>query len=447
MFEHYSRKAEKYTSKLQGTKDSNKRRIYEDKINYYRQNLQNGVKHQGGAKEELETNIILPPNVELQKPTDLYGEYKLDIEANPIKAIGYGTDHKDKKLRLMQFDRRAPRDTDVVIKIAFCGVCHSDWHTVLDEWRNAKYPIVVGHEITGTVIKAGAAVKKFKVGDKVAVGPNYDSCRSCDLCKKGIEQYCLNGVTEVYNMADRMYAGQIKANGPVTQGGYANVITVDEHFVLALKDAPLDKAAPLLCAGITMYTPLKQFVGLKKAIEAKEGKSFRVGIAGVGGLGSMGIQIAKALDFEVFGLTCTPEKETNTNLGQDGMILMKDINVHEKKKAYFNTFDLIIDTIPFAHNIMPYIQLLKPESTLWVVGSFQDQTLPHNELNRMGRIIRGSSTGNIADTQEFIDFCIEKNIYPNIEKINIQDINETHKKLVLSQVKYRFVIDMSSLSA
>lgn len=361
--------------------------------------------------------------------------YKLDVDATPIKAIGYGTDSKHHPLVLMDFDRRAPRPDDVVIQILYCGVCHSDWHVILNEWKNSKYPVIVGHEITGQIVKVGSAVTKLKIGDKVAVGPNYNSCLRCNQCNQGFEQYCENDVTETYNMPDRIPT-ELKPTGPITYGGYCNVIVAREHFVLKLPDnAPLDKIAPVLCAGATMYTPLKTL---------RIGSSSKVGIAGIGGLGHIGLKFAKAVDAEVYALTRTPDKLDNSlKLGADVALLVTDM---DSLNPYHGKLDLIIDTIPFNHDFMPYINLLKPNGgTLWVVGSFFTMATDFDLVNRQGKIIRGSSTAGIADTQEIIDICSKFNIYPEIQLINIKDINETHNAIVTSKVRYRYVIDMSTL--
>lgn len=386
------------------------------------------------SSQPLQTN---KKDFDLQKPKPVNSTgYQLNIDGSkPIKAIGYGTDHRDHPLQLMDFDRRVPLDDDVVIKIIYCGVCHSDWHVILNEWKNTKYPCIVGHEITGIVIKAGAKTN-FKVNDRVAVGPNYNSCRKCNQCKIGFEQYCLNDVTEVYNMPDRKDKEELKPTGPITYGGYSNVIVVNQNYVLRVADnAELDYVAPLLCAGSTMYTPLKYL---------QIGKGHRVGIAGIGGLGHLGVKLAKAMGAEVIALTKTPEKiQASLDLGADRAILVTDNDV---LKPYEATFDLIIDTIPFNHDMMPYINLVKPNSTLWIVGSFFTMATDFDLVNRKGRIIRGSSTAGIADTQELLDLCAANNIYPNIEVINIQDINKTHEQLLLSRCRFRYVIDIDTIN-
>lgn len=437
-------KINKYRNKLMCSKNEQKSNIYIKKINYY-----SGMV--GGANDSDQQNLQL----EIQS-RDLYSDmdkglrkpgprkdfnYKLDID-NPIaiKAIGYGTlseikmEGGDNPQVPVEFERRAPRDDDLVIQILYCGVCHSDWHVALNEWNNTKYPIVVGHEITGKVLKIGKGVTKFREGQNIAVGPNYSSCRQCAMCKSNFENYCINQVTETYNFPDR-FPGQIEATGPISQGGNSNIIVVNENYAVAVPDGmPLDKCAPLLCAGITMYQPLK-YLGIKQGD--------RVGIAGCGGLGHLGIKLAKAMGTEVIVLTRTPWKlEDSLRLGADKSVLVTDLDTLNK---FHDTFDCIIDTIPFKHDLDPYVKLLRPLGTLCITGAFYCLSPDFNIVNRKGRTIRGFSTGGIADTQELINLCAENNILPEINLININDINKTHNPIINSQVKYRYVIDMSTL--
>lgn len=414
-------KISKYEYKLSNTTDVTKKSIYRNKLDYYRKILCKNIDEAG-----------------LQKPRPLTSqEYKLDFD-DPvaIKAIGYGNINEKgkKKLIPMEFERRAPRNDDIVIEILYCGVCHSDWHVYLNEWQNTKYPMICGHEIVGRVAKIGASVKKFKVGDMAALGPNYNSCGQCPQCEQDNEQYCAFHVTETYNMPDRK-PGEKERTGPITYGGYSNVIVVNERYAINVpSDAPADKVAPLLCAGATMYTPLKT-LGI--------GAGHRVGIVGIGGLGHIGIKLAKAFGAEVFALTHTLAKvQKLSSLGANQTIFIGDM---DELRKYEGTFDLIIDTVPFNHDLMPYVMLTKPNSTLWIVGSMFTMAADFNLINRGGRIVRGSSTAGIAGTQECVDFCITNNIYPDIELINIKNINETHRKLLLSEVKYRYVIDMKTI--
>lgn len=405
------RKVVIYRNKLNNATDPDKKKLYQKKIDYYQ-------------------------SLELKKPTSYsLQNYVLKLD-DPIAipALGYGTKHRDLPLELMDFERRVPKEDDVVIQIQYCGVCHSDWHVILDEWRNTKYPTIVGHEITGIIVKIGALVKKFKTGDLAALGPNYNSCRNCSQCKSGFEQYCLNDVTETYNMPDR-FIGERKPTGPVTYGGYSNIIVVNENYVIKLNpDAKLDLIAPLLCAGSTMYTPLK-YLNIKKGD--------KVGIAGIGGLGHLGIKLSKLFGAYVVAITHTSEKlDSSIKLGADAALLVTDM---DSLKPHNMSFDLIIDTIPFNHDLYPYINLMKPNRTLWIVGSMFDMVTQFNYVNRHGVIIRGSSTAGIADTQELVDLCVKNNVYPDIEVIKIQEINKTHQNLLLNKVRYRYVINISSI--
>ncbi|XWV26645.1 alcohol dehydrogenase [Tupanvirus soda lake] len=440
----YSDKIQKYQKKMELVDNNNidKKNLYQRKLDYY-----NGLhepvcqKDKSKQKNEMTNNNFdynkLTDDINLLLKPIIYSQekYELNIDTpDAIKAVGYGTLHKDFPLVKMIFDRRTPKDNDVVIEILYCGVCHSDWHVIKNEWKNSKYPVIVGHEITGQVLKVGKNVTKFKVGDYVAVGPNYNSCRRCCQCDNGFEQYCLNDTTEVYNMPDRR-DGELKPTGPITYGGYSNIIVVNEYYVLSLPEGTkLDKIAPVLCAGATMYTPLK-YMNIKKGS--------RVGIAGIGGLGHIGIKLAKALGAEVVAITRTPDKLSDAKrLGSDESLLVTDM---DSLKPYHNWFDLIIDTIPFNHDLMPYIDLIAPQGTLWIIGSFFSMATDFNLVNRSGRIIRGSSIAGIADTQEIINLCVENNIYPEIIPIKIQDLNNTHHNIINSKVRYRYVVDMSTI--
>lgn len=292
---------------------------------------------------------------QLMKPQDFDNDsYELDVESKGvIKAIGYGTDHQNNKMRLMEFERKAPGKNDVVIEILYCGVCHSDFHVILNEWKNTKYPIIAGHEIVGIISKIGNSVKNFKVGDYAGLGTNFNSCKSCNSCKKNDVEYCEYGVTETYNSPDRKYEGELYATGDITQGGYSNVIVANENYLITLPKKSkknLAEISPLLCAGVTVYNPLKFLLD-------KKGPKARVGIAGVGGLGSTAIKIGKALGLEVIALTRTEDKLENCiELGADEALLATDLDV---MKLHNNTFDMILCTIPFPHDSTPYIHLLK----------------------------------------------------------------------------------------
>lgn len=371
------------------------------------------------------------------QPFDLQS-YQLDVDTpDSILAVGYGTLRKEYPLELVMFERRAPLPNDVVIKIIYCGVCHSDWHVNKDEWKNSKYPIITGHEIVGEVVKVGSNSNtfgfKFRVGDIVGLGPNYNSCESCLQCEKGFEQYCENEVTETYNMPDRL-PGELKATGPITQGGYSNVIVVDERFVIRIPSgAPLDRVAPILCAGATMWTPLK-YMGITSG--------HRVGIAGYGGLGNIGAKIAKSTGAEVIVITTTADKFDDAAEVSYDVLLAWDRQSLEK---YKETFDLIICTIPFPHDSTPYMELIKPLGTMWIVGVMMPMSVDFDRLCRRGKIIRGSSTAGIADTQECMDYCVSKNIYPDVTVISPHDLNATRERIVNKEVRYRYVVDMTML--
>ncbi|HUA66188.1 MAG TPA: NAD(P)-dependent alcohol dehydrogenase [Alphaproteobacteria bacterium] len=324
--------------------------------------------------------------------------------------------------------RREPGARDVEIKILYCGVCHTDLHFARNEWGGTIYPCVPGHEIIGRVTRAGAAVKKFKEGDIAAVGCMVDSCRECDSCKEGLEQYCERVPTYTYNSAD-------KKSGGVTYGGYSESVVVDEDFVLRVpRNLDLAGAAPLLCAGITTYSPLRFY---------KVGKGQRVGIVGLGGLGHMGVKLARAFGAHVAVFTTSPGKAQDAmRLGAHEVIVSK--NESEMKKQA-NSFHFILDTVAAKHDVNVYLGLLKRDGVLAQVG-VPAQPLEvgvFNLLNR--RTFTGSMIGGIRETQEMLDFCGEHGIQSDVEMISIQKINEAYERLLKSDVKYRFVIDMASL--
>jgi len=328
-----------------------------------------------------------------------------------------------------RFERREPRDHDLVIEILFCGVCHSDLHTVRDEWGNGNYPIVPGHEIVGRVTRAGTGVSKFKTGDLVGVGCMVDSCRECANCKDDLEQFCMKGATFTY-------AGKDRHDGTPTQGGYSTQIVVDEAFVLRIPDN-LDPAAaaPLLCAGITTYSPLKHW---------KIGKGSKVGVIGLGGLGHMALKLAHAFGAQVVQFTTSPSKrEDALRLGADEVVLSND---PEQMKSHAGTFDFILDTVSAPHDMNVYLQMLKRDGTMTMVGLPDTPPTIQGGALIFGRhSLAGSLIGGIAETQEMLDFCAKHDIVSDIEKIRIQDINEAYERMLKSDVRYRFVIDMASL--
>ncbi len=349
-----------------------------------------------------------------------------------IKAKGIATQGATEKLSPFSFERREPRENDVVIDILFCGVCHSDIHSARNEWGGTHYPFVPGHEIVGRVSKVGNKISKFKIGDLVGVGCLVDSCRKCNSCDEGLEQYCENGFVGTYNGADKIGGTPNK----FTFGGYSNVITVDEHFVLKIpQNLDPAAAAPLLCAGITTYSPLKHW---------KVGEGHKIGIIGLGGLGHMGVKLAHAMKAKVVVITTSPEKtEDAKKLGADEVLISKD---EIAMKATQNSFDFLLNTIPVGHDVDQYMNLLKRDGTMIIVGAIEQL----KKVNGIPFIFRrrsmaGSLIGGLAETQEMLNFCGEHNIVCDIEKINVEEINEAYDRTVKGDVKYRFVIDMASL--
>jgi alcohol dehydrogenase (NADP+) len=329
-------------------------------------------------------------------------------------------------------ERRSPGPQDIQVEILYCGVCHSDLHLVRNEWQSvmpAVYPCVPGHEIVGRVVKTGSAVKKLKEGDIAAVGCMVDSCRKCVNCLAGEEQYCENFMTLTYNGEDKILGG-------VTYGGYSDSIVVDEKYVLRVPNG-LDPAgtAPLLCAGITTYSPLHHW---------KVGKGQKVGIVGLGGLGHMGVKFAKALGAHVVLFTTSPGKTADaTRLGAAEVVISKNDTEMQK---HAGTFDFILDCVSADHDLNAYLQLLKLDGTLTLVGA-PAKPAPVATFNLLmkRRRIAGSAIGGIRETQQMLDFCGENGITADIEQIKIQQINEAYDRLLKSDVKYRFVIDMASL--
>lgn len=349
-----------------------------------------------------------------------------------IDAHGYATHSATGLLEPFMFERRDPRPTDIVIDILYCGICHSDIHSAHNDWGGTQYPFVPGHEIVGRVKAIGNGVAKFKVGDLVGVGCLVDSCRYCASCNDGLEQYCDNGFTGTYNYPDKV-GGTSHA---LTFGGYSDKITVEERFVLRIPDN-LDpaSAAPLLCAGITSYSPLKHW---------KVGPGQKVGIIGLGGLGHMGIKLAHAMGAHVVMITTSPEKGADaTRLGADEVLVSKS---DAAMKAAMGTFDFLLNTIPVGHDIEPYMSLLKRDATMVIVGAVELlQNVSGVPFIIRRRSVAGSAIGGIPETQEMLDFCGQHNITCDIETVAIQDVNEAYDRTVKGDVKYRFVIDMASL--
>jgi len=330
------------------------------------------------------------------------------------------------------FARRSPRAQDVQLEILYCGVCHSDLHQTRNEWQMVMpttYPCVPGHEIVGRVVKVGSAVKKFKEGDIAAVGCMVDSCRTCPSCRAGEEQYCEAGLTLTYNGSDTILGG-------VTYGGYSDSIVVDENYVLRVPNK-LDPAgaAPLLCAGITTYSPLHHW---------KVGKGQKAGIVGLGGLGHMGVKFAHAFGARVVLFTTSPSKTAAAvRLGADEVVISKSAAEMQK---HAGSFDFILDTVSADHDLNAYLQLLKLDGTMTLVGAPEKPAAVYAfNLIMKRRSLAGSAIGGIRETQEMLDFCAEHGITSDIEMIPIQQINQAYARLLKSDVRYRFVIDMASL--
>ena len=345
------------------------------------------------------------------------------------KSIGYAAQTPTDRLAPFQFERRAVGPHDVQIDILYCGVCHSDLHTARNEWKNTLYPSVPGHEIVGRVVEVGAHVSKFKVGDLAGVGCMVDSCRHCSSCEEGLEQYCDNGFTGTYN-------GPV-FGGENTYGGYSDKIVVSEQYVLRIThEENLAAVAPLLCAGITTYSPLRQW---------KVGPGQKVGVAGLGGLGHMAVKIARAMGAHVVLFTTSPDKKADAlRLGANEVVISKN---PDEMAAHANSFDFILNCIAAPHNLDAYLGLLKRDGTMTLVGAPAEPHPSPDVFNLIfkRRRLAGSLIGGIAETQEMLDFCAEHNIVSDIEMIRIHDINEAYERMLKGDVKYRFVIDMESL--
>jgi uncharacterized zinc-type alcohol dehydrogenase-like protein len=347
-----------------------------------------------------------------------------------IETKAYAAYSATTPLAPFSFDRRDPGPKDVQIEILYCGVCHSDLHTVRSEWGGTVYPLVPGHEIVGRVVKVGGEVSRFKEGDLAAVGCLVDSCRHCASCAEDLEQYCENGSTGTYG-------GVEMETGQPTRGGYSERIVVDEHFVLRLSDK-LDPAAaaPLLCAGITTWSPLRHW---------KVERGQKVGVVGLGGLGHMGVKLAHALGAHVVLFTTSPGKAEDAHrLGADEVVISRN---PEEMARHAGSFHLILNTVAAPHNLDAFLVLLRRDGAMVLVGAPGEPHPSPTVFNLiMGRrSLAGSLIGGIAETQEMLDFCAERGIASDIELIPIQRINEAYERMLKSDVKYRFVIDMASL--
>lgn len=345
-----------------------------------------------------------------------------------VQTQGYAAPSLGAPLQPFSFTRRELREHDVSIDVQFCGICHSDIHQVRDEWGGSIFPMVPGHEIAGIVTHVGDAVTKYKAGDRVGVGCMVDSCRTCESCLRGLEQYCLRGSIQTYNGVDK--------DGTPTYGGYSERIVVDEAFVLRIPDAlPLDAAAPLLCAGITLYSPLRHW-------NCRPGK--KVAIIGMGGLGHVGVKIAHAMGAHVTVLSQTLSKEADgKRLGADAYYATSDPKTFEDLAG---SFDLIVNTVSAELDWNAYLALLRVDGALVVVGA-PSNPIPVAAFSLIGgrHTLAGSGIGGIRETQEMLDFCAEHRITADIERIGIQQVNDAYERVLKSDVRYRFVIDMASL--
>lgn len=350
---------------------------------------------------------------------------------NTYTVKAFGTEAPEAALKEMNIERREVTATDVEIEILYCGVCHSDLHTARNEWHGTIYPNVPGHEIVGRIIKIGSGVTRFKAGDLAAVGCMVDSCRECESCKEGLEQYCEQGNTGTYNSPDKYL-------GTHTFGGYSQSVVVDEAFVLHVpENLDLAATAPLLCAGITTYSPLRHW---------NVGPGKKVGIVGIGGLGHMGVKLAKAMGAHVVVITTSTSKvEDAKRLGADEVILSTD---EAQMNAHAGTFHFMLDCVSAQHDINAYLRLLKRDGSLTLVGA-PEHPLPVAPFSLIParKSFSGSMIGGISETQEMLDFCGKHNITSDIELIRMQDINDAYERLLKGDVKYRFVIDMASLKA
>ena len=347
-----------------------------------------------------------------------------------LRTPAYAAADARSPLAPFTIERREPGPHEVLIDILYCGVCHSDIHQARDEWGGSIFPMVPGHEIVGRVTQAGAQVSRFKVGDVVGVGVFVDTCRQCPSCKSGNEQYCDEGMTGTYNARER-------GTGAPTYGGYSTRITVNEDYVLRIPESlPLDRAAPLLCAGITTYSPLKHF-GAKPGSE--------VAVVGLGGLGHMAVKLARAMGANVTVLSTSESKrEDAIALGAHAFAATRDRGTF---KRLANRFDLIIDTVSADHDYNAYLSLLRLDGVMVLVG-LPDKALPVSAFALVGkrRSLAGSMVGSIGETQEMLDFCAEHGIASDIELIRVEQINEAYERMLKNDVRYRFVIDIATLS-
>lgn len=344
----------------------------------------------------------------------------------PTQARGWGTDAPDQPLKPMQFERRDLRPDDVAIQITYAGICHSDLHTCRNDWGGTRYPVIPGHEIVGKVTAVGSDVTRHSIGDTVAIGCMVDSCMACDQCLAGWEVFCREGCVQTYNSPDRH-------DGTISKGGYTDHIVARDHFVLKVPDG-MDEArvAPLLCAGITTYSPLRQY---------DVGKNTKMAVIGLGGLGHMGVKLGAAMGAHVTMITTTPEKgEDARKLGAHDVIVSTD---GAAMKEAATRFDFILNTIPVSHEIDTYLNLLGRSGRMVIVGALTPMPgFTGAKLIWWNRAVGGSAIGGIPETQEMLDFCAERDIYPECEMIAMDEVNTAYERLLKNDVRYRFVIDM-----
>ena len=379
-------------------------------------------------REFLHQSAVLGAGAVLAQSSNLFAEKSSGLGNGPYPAEGMAGYSETGPLQFLKFQRRALGPKDVAIKIHYCGVCHSDIHTIHGDWGNIHYPQIVGHELAGEVVAIGTSVSKFDVGSRVGVGTMVDSCRHCPECLRGSENYCENGNTQTYGSKDR--------DGSITQGGYSTFVVVDEDFVLSIPASiDLAGAGPLLCAGITTYSPLRHW-------SVAPGK--KVAVAGLGGLGHLAVQFATKMGADVTVVTTTPDKEEDARrFGAKDVLINKDGADWSK---YKRAFDFILDMIPYQHDLDRFLPLLKRDATFCRVGVGK-LTTP-NEYGQMTTVLErtslaGSNTGGVRETQEMLDFCATQNIKPQITKIPMGGINEAWSRVIAKQARYRFVMDMA----
>ncbi|XP_009419122.2 probable mannitol dehydrogenase isoform X1 [Musa acuminata AAA Group] len=357
-----------------------------------------------------------------------YTERQLEMEKQPQVAFGWAARDASRVLAPFSFSRRATGDDDVTLKILYCGICHTDLHTIENDWGNAMYPVVPGHEIVGTVIDVGRNVQKFKVGDKVGVGYMVGSCGSCESCSEEYENHCFKMITT---------SNGVYHDGATTYGGFSDMIVVNEHFAVHIPDnLPLEKTAPLLCAGVTVYSPMKHF-GLNEP-----GK--HLGVVGLGGLGHVAVKFGKAYGMKVTVISTSRNKEQEAiqHLGADSFLVSSD---PDQMKAATGTMDGIIDTVSAFHPIAPLLFLLKARGRMILVGApNKPLELPSFCLIQGGRMLAGGSVGGMKDTQEMIDFAGKHNITAEVEVVGMDYVNTAMVRLAKGDVRYRFVIDVAN---